>query len=886
MDEARRNEEVVSLADSQIFRWIDELNGIHDAESSVREIRRQIQQIRRMEYSPQNKRMIRQLYRELDAIQFYPDYLLLIIDREKDYHRACCGFSINGIKYERLLGTNGGIKNSTIVFVSERLADELRKRIENGRNPDKELVPAKLEAYKALTCSASIPVSPPDGLLVVSDCITTFYDNVTYLTDEDTEEPVMEERTHTEITLNGSDGFGLMLPSLAQRWSDELGLDYVMSGANTRNAFEKGMVYTFDFLDFAEKVAGTYEVTDVWGNSVDIRNVELIFTESMLKLWDSYESIEDYLKQCEENHYSFSITKTCPKELESERYTNYQYLQTYPLTDDDIDELIAPTMKEFRDVLGGDWVKTVLFLGGAGLNEESVRHIQSPIVRALIADPSMFDDPYVCRSVFQYIKKRIDEAKVGRIKVHGNYSMASGDPYALCQHIFDLPVTGLLKAGEVYNRYWADAGADRLICFRSPMTCAPNIRGVTSNRSKEAQYWFRYIRTATIMNSWDTACMALNGMDYDGDMVMLTDNPVLMRRFRQLPALMCAQRKAPKKVPTEEDFVRSNIESFGNDIGKITNRATAMFEVQAGFPPDSKEYETLEYRIKSAQLYQQNAIDKAKGIICKPMPRAWYDPRVCSQIEDDEQRTFARSIVADRKPYFMRYIYPSLMRKYNNYIKSTQKNALREFCMDVDQLRAIPEEERTERQTEFLAYYDRFLPVGVGDCVMNRICRRFEDAFSHYVARRSADSAFDYRIMKSTASYTPAQYQAVKNLCDEYNRRLKSYAKFADYERIDTYDAAATLTDIGEEFRKNCAIACPNADALCNLVLDLCYTRSSTKHFAWDMCSEQIIRNLTRRNGGTMTFPIPDDNGDIVFCGRRFSLITRKTGDDHDNHSE
>lgn len=90
----------------------------------------------------------------MDSIQYKPDYLCLIIDKEKDYHRACAGFSINGISYKRLLGTNGGIKNSTIVFVSERLHDEIDRRIENGRNKDLPLVPAKLEAYRALACSA------------------------------------------------------------------------------------------------------------------------------------------------------------------------------------------------------------------------------------------------------------------------------------------------------------------------------------------------------------------------------------------------------------------------------------------------------------------------------------------------------------------------------------------------------------------------------------------------------------------------------------------------------------------------------------------------------------------------------------------------------------
>lgn len=323
INEARRNEEVISLADSQILRWIDELNGIVDADVKAKEIKQQIKQIKKEPSGAQNKRKIKQLYSDLDALQFKPDYMCLIIDREKDYYRACRGFSINGVSYKRLLGTSGGIKNSTIVFVSERLADELKRRIENGRNPDKLLVAAKLEAYKALTCSASVPVSFPNGVLVVNDCETKFVSNTIYLTDEYDGEPLMEERRAQEITLDASDGFGLMLPPLAERWSQELGLDYVMSGCNTRMSFEKGMAFTFDFVDFANKIAGgRYIVKDAWGNDVDIRGVELVLTTSMVKLWDSYESCEDWLENSIENRYTFAITKTCPMKLENERTLN------------------------------------------------------------------------------------------------------------------------------------------------------------------------------------------------------------------------------------------------------------------------------------------------------------------------------------------------------------------------------------------------------------------------------------------------------------------------------------------------------------------------------------------------------------------------------------
>ena len=607
LSEARNNDEIISLADSQVLRWIDELNGVTDADERAKEIRHQIAMIRKEPNCAQNKRILRHLYADLDAIQFKPDYMCLIIDKEKDYYRACRGFTINDVEYVRLLGTNGGIKNETIVFVSKRLSEELRRRIDNGRDPNKELVPAKLEAYKALTCSASIPVSMPKGILVVPDCETTFYDDVVYLDDAEEGEPVMEYRPREEIHLDASDGCGMMLPSLARRWSEELGLDYTMSCCNTRMSWEKGCAFTFDFVDFAEKVAGRYYVEDAWGTMRDIRNVELVLTTSMVKLWDSYDSLESYLRNSEENGYTFGVTKVSPKKLEEERTSNYQFLQSFQLTDDDIEELIKPTMDEIRDILSGDPIKAVLYLKGVGLNETNIARMENDWTKAFLIAPDEFiNDPFVRSKIYYLIRNRIERAKIGVLKFHANYSIVTGDPYALCQSMFGMTVTGILKAGEIYNQYWCQNEADDLLCFRAPMTTHENIRLVHPNRSDSAAYWYQYINTATIFNAWDTCCMALNGMDYDGDIVMLTDNPVLVRRHKPMPALMCAQRKAQKKVPTEEDTIASNIASFGDDIGRTTNWATSMYEIRARYPEDSEEYRTLTYRIQCAQLYQQN----------------------------------------------------------------------------------------------------------------------------------------------------------------------------------------------------------------------------------------------------------------------------------------
>lgn len=871
---------MISLADSQVLRWLDELNGIEDAEIRAREIKTEIRMLRKEPNSVKSRKRIKTLYEQLDAVQFKPDYLCVIIDREKDYRRACNGFSINGIEYQRLLGTNGGVKNETIVFISNRHADEIKRRIDNGRDLEKELVPAKLEAYKALTCSASIPVSMPNGVLVVNDCETEFLSDIIYLNDENDGEPLMEERKQVPIKLDESDGYGLMLPSLSKRWSEELGLDYMVSGVNTRFSWEKGMVFTFDFVDFAEKVADSYIVKDAWGNDVDVRTVELILTTSMLKLWDSYESSDTYIENCLSNGYTFGIAKACPKELEQERTLNYQFIQSYDFSDDDIEQLIKPTMDEIKDVLYADVAKTILFLKGVGLNENNIGRLDNDYAKALMVDPRMIDDPYVQNAVYQMIKNRINEAKVGVLNVHGNYSIVCGDPYALCQSVFGLPVTGLLSAGEIYNKYWCDQGSERLACYRAPMTCHNNIRLVHPHRSDDASYWYQYMTTCTLFNAWDTAAHALNGMDKDGDLVMLTDNAVLVNNLKELPALMCVQRKAQKKIVCEEDAIQSNIDSFGDDIGKTTNWITSMFDVQAQFDKDSDEYKELDYRIKCGQLFQQNAIDKAKGIIAKPMPKEWHNRHSVNTIEDADKRRFYLKLVADKKPYFMRLIYPALMKQYNTYIKNTNKNAMREFQMSVDELLALPSEELTSRQRDFLRYYHSRMPVGDNDCVMNRICRRFENEFDSYLGRHNAGIAFDYTIMKSGTAYSKTQYNAILKLYESYNKRLRSYAVFANYERVDEYDTFSRMYEMKTEFIEECTKICQNKFALCDIVLDICYKRSSTKRFAWEICGEEIIHNLLVRNNGEITYPTLDNNGDIFFAGNRFSIVKQRLEED------
>lgn len=876
---------IVSLNDSQLLRFIDELNGITDADQKAKELKSQIRKEKRKPKNSATGYRISNFYKQLYELQFQEDYLCVIMDRNSDYDRANKGFKVNGVKYKRFLGTNGGIKSSTIVYVSERLYPELKKRLDNGRNPDGKLVPAKLEAYQALICSGSTPITEPDGIIVVDDCITHFLDNIIMINDECDGEPDLQEIDNYEIEHNDSDGYGLMLPDYSKLVNFELtgAIDKTISGMNTRYAWTKGMLYTFDYIEFAEKIAGTYMVKDAWGTMRDVRKSQVILTTSMLKLWNSYDSWEDYYRNCKENHYQFSTSKTTPEELDNVRNTNYQFLQSYDFTDEELKELCQPTIEEIKDVLGFDYRKSIAFLAGYGMNGINI-YDHEYVIQALMIEPQMINDPFVRHKIMNMIKTRIDMAKRGAIQIQANYTMIGGDPYALAQSMFGMEVTGLLKSGELYHKYWIDKGATELACFRAPMTCHNNIRRMKLRNNDEVAHWYQYITTAIVLNAWDTACDAMNGADKDGDTNMDTDNPIIVNKTRNEKTIMCVQRKAEKIIPHEEDIIKANKLAFNDDIGTVTNHVTSMIEVQSGFEKGSPEYEELSYRIMCGQLYQQNTIDRAKGIIAKPMPKYWYNRTANLSNEEDDDETAAKKkfnlrIVADKKPYFMIYIYPDLRKQYKDYIKNVNAKCYRISRCSIDELYA--KQNRTQKEDLLIEYYERFMPVGKNPCVINRICWLFENEFDGYLSQKRKQPTFDYTILKSDVEYSQYAFKKIKSIYDDYVKRVAKYITESRKKRrsggFETYLMDRNI--FTEEFRRECEIACSNEKELCNIVLDLCYTKESSKQFAWDICGETIIQNLLEKNNNIIHYPVKTDfssNYDFVYRGVPFIMEEQK----------
>lgn len=879
IEEAKNNDQLISLSDSQVIDFINELQNKQINKDDIYLIKQTIEKLKTMPTTIKNKKLIQQLYIQKNSLLFIDGYVEIIMDKKKDFDRCCKkkGFYINNKKYKRLVGTTGGVKKSTIFFVAEELYNELNKRLNNDRNEEIPLVPAKLEAYKALACSSSTPVTPPKGILVVKDIETTFKEDVITIKDSDTDRPELKYEKDYPITLSPCDGCSPILPSLARRWTKELtGIDDILSGFCIRNSYLKGMVFPFDFIDFAKNVAHKEIVKDIWGNEININQVEMILTDNMLKLWNAYDSIDDYLKKCEKNHYKFRVTKYCEFQLENERNLNYQFEQSYNLNDAEIDELINPTINEIQDVLGGDYRKTLLFLKGVHMTDRTAfkGDKNSDIVKALMIEPKLINDSYIRQRVHKNINKRIKQAKIGVLKVKGCYNIVAGDLYALCQHIFGMKVTGLLKAKEFYSKYWLDKNVNEIVSYRAPMSSHNNIRKMKIVNNEIVSYWFRYMKTCLILNAWDSTTQAMNGEDFDSDANISTNNSILLKNTIELPTIICIQNSAQKRKIEETDLIRSNKNGFGDAVGIDTNRITTMFERLAGFNKNTKEYNELMYRIMCGQHFQQCDIDKAKGIISKPMPKEWYNYKINKIDENDSDKIkgnkqFNLSILAEKKPYFFIYIYPKLMYLYKKYINDSNEKCMLLYGLTIEELKN--KTDKTKDEETFLQYYYDKMPVGNNDCIMNKICHKIEKIFDNNI-NYDITNDFDYELLKTDVEYTKNEYNKIKKLYNEYKNSVQQYIQTVKNNRVSKDEQRIQRNLFKENFKEQAYELCNNKYKLCNIVIDLCYKNNSTKQFAWDICGEVILEVLLKKHNYKISYPIQDKNGNFSFGGYKFSM--------------
>lgn len=902
IEKAIKDRYIVGIGDSTGLRKIRDVIDSPYTEDYINNIKDKIKKMERQDYSKMEdsekkafKKEYKQLKYEEKVAELESCICNVVFKSKKHFDRAVeKGFKINGEKYVLLLGTTGGIKNNTAMFIREDIHEDIWEIMQCGADDSLPMIPSKKMGYLALFFSGSTPVTDTKKVLVVKDIETHFKAPATYIKfNEEKNRPDVTFISDYDVEVNACDGCGMIDPKLAEQWAKDLQIDYVPTAFCTRKMWEKGILTTFDFKKYCKEVIKQEIVKDVWGVEHNINDIDIILNESMLKLSKAYASIDSYNGYCEKYGVGFAVTKYSPKVLENQRALNYQYIQCLDLSDDDIEELLRKDINEVKDVLGLDYRKTILFGKGTELTDKNVWRNEynkdDAHIRALMIDKDAINDEYVKYRVRRAISKRIDLLKTGKIKVDANYQIAIGEPIIQLESMFGLEPKGLLNAGEFYIEYWRQKGETSVGVFRSPMSVKSNTRTVEVCNREEVIKWYGDLNNVIIFNAWDTCMSAFNGEDFDGDMNFTTSNEIIKRGICNLPAIFCEGKQASKKpFITKEDYAFAIVNSFGNAVGGVTNFGSSCYDKMALFEEGCTEYNEIYYRIQCTQYYQQECIDSAKnGEPPKPIPNYWHmynaeelkykvdeeTGEVLDSEEEIKEKDILNAVLTEKKPYYFIYIYDTLKKEYNSFIKGVDNTCMELFNCRIKDLKAKEKEYLTEEEKSFLRSYEIKNPISSNPCIVNKMAWLVEREFNKQVTVKNKE--FDWFIYQNPNCLeigSKSEMTAIKKAYDEYKIDIKNSAS-VEYDK-EKGDSEATRKK--NEIEDTLLNIIPNKQVLLNSLLELGYKKSKiSKTFIWNVVGDQIIENMINNKEGKIVYPTKDENGEINYGGNRFTMVEK-----------
>lgn len=923
IQEARRNKEMIALGDSQVLRIIRSIrydrnhNVLQYNFNELMKLFKAQKHLSKLESTQENAKKLEKINQKIDTMLFVPEYISVIIENKKHYKTIIKnGLIVNGFKYVRLLCSAGNARVNTVVFIREDFEKEVKHRLRNGAK-SVEITKNKYNAYFALSSSSTFPVSTPTVLLV-NDCEIEMTKKVDWI--ESKEKISILENSETikakykTMKFNLFDGCGAISVEYAKKISKELGLDYLPSAFCIRCAYIKGMVFVVDFKKFAKEVAGVSYIEDKYNSTsckkkyLNVDDIDLILTKSQFKLHNAYDSMDDYHKRCKENGIIWGVTKVSPKTDTNYFRSNYQFNQVLNLRDEDIQPLCQPTIDWLKGILGEDVNKTILFLSNKICNDEEFNRdtifsrISDIITKALVLQPELIKDEYIKRTIIRSINKKIKETYIGKLLLRGNFSVMIPDMYAFMEHAFGLPVKGLLKEYEHYSNYWNKHRVKNVVAMRSPLTWRSEINKLNLVNNDQTNKWFQYLTSGIVYNVWGCDCIIHADSDFDGDLVSTTDNKIFIdRRYDCLP-ITYEKRTVNKEFIKEEDLYKADLDSFNSKIGQITNRGTTMTEVLAkyeGNPKFKRHTSELINRLKLTRKAQGDAIDQAKGIKVQPMPKFWTKrfggDDYYNIIKDDkgneigrnlkpqneiEKMNFYNEIVADKPPYFFRYLYSDNNVMYLNYLKTKNNYAFLKFGKQLEEI--LNSTNLTQEEKEFKQSYLDYLPLTDNNSSMNKICHYMEQEFKELPLPNTYRTPnYVIELMMYNNDVDKNKLKLMDELYKEFNKERRQFnidKHVITHEQKNNVSLDNTFREYSRQIRIEANKISNNSNELADLSLYLCYKVYSnrSKEFAWVVFGEDIIENLKLKIKKPVLIPIVNEKGNIEYLNKNYKLTEVK----------
>ncbi|WJV20711.1 hypothetical protein QU593_09875 [Rossellomorea marisflavi] len=894
VDKARKSKELISMFDSQLLRSLRYLKNQEINTLDINRLKSEIKRIKSKNNSIHNRELIKSKQKEIDDLLFVPELITIVMESKKHYsYLFKHGLKLNNKVYRRLSCSAGQARASTVIFCEEEIGKQIDEIMDNGRDLNKKLVPSKYNAYKGLITSSTSVVTTPRFCLV-PDYHSSTEVKVNFVNETDlNEDDFIEEKVITE-EFNRFDGQGIVSIEMATQWAEDLGLDYIPAQWCFRQNYIKGMLTTFDIKAFCgEKNNKNYNIKTSYKDEngqnkiVDLRNIDVIISESQFKLWDSFSSIEEYRDNCEKNGLQWGISLISPKKDKDILKMNYQFLQSIFMSTSDIEKVSRRFVDWIVGVNSGNVYYTLLFLMGTDTNEDKLLNFLDESdkhwIKALMLNHSLFDDKWIKRKIYTLMKKKIRNGCLGQILVEGNFQVIVSDPFAQMQHVCNQTVTGLLREKEYYSGYWNKKGVKTVDSMRAPLTYRSEHVVLNLKKNEEMGEWYKYNNTGIIVNVHGHETMNWAGSDFDMDIIATTSDETIIKGVYRDELPVTYTPPNPEKVKlTERKLYQADLHSFGSEIGQITNKSTSGFALLAQLEEGTEEYNTTLSRIRMCTKLQSAQIDKAKiGKKVKSIPKIWlkYNKFLESDTPDiKNKKEFLNSVLLEKHPYFFTYLYKGTRRKYKNYFKNQDVTCRQKFGIGIDELKKL--QRKTVDQIDFLTDFNRYSPVIDSDCVMNKLCRYIESidfGIRNVVSNDHDEDYYQHLISKSEFEPDEAIYKKVKSAFKKYKDMSEELAKTTSQFRSPK-ESSDELIEMNvdlvyQELDKNLMSISSNLSEIVDHLVYMFYVdkAQSNKEVLWQLYGDVLYRNV-RAKHSTVNLPLPDDSGDIEYLGKKYTV--------------
>lgn len=755
------------------------------------------------------------------------------------------GLIINGTKFVICESSSSMTRTGILSFIDYKIRDKVNEVIKMGNYVDSTVI-SKYRAYRGLMLSSCFMLEDYlPKIIVVDEYIFTQKDvNIRCLQDEWAEftnerneiikykKKVIKDEV-VDIEENCFDGCGIMHPIVADTISRKLNFGSDFNSCIVRLPYIKGCVHKIDYTKFFVSHGIEY-IKDIWGTEHSVYEPMMIVDLSMykgykyFKHYDDYRDWEYYWEMFEKYNHVMGIAKYNFNEFEEKYYTrgNYQILQDLDIPYSDFKHLSDVTMNYFENIADGDISYMLAFLGMVDGTNAAV----SNYTRAIQKNYEMLKEEGVRNNLKNLIKGYVDDAKAGKIWLKGCFKFAVPDLIAFMEHVGGMKVEGCLKEQQMWTRGKIGyKNGEKYLITRNPHITSSEHDIVTQTENDTIREYISHLQNVCMIDMYSPHMNRLNGCDFDGDILFVLDEPVMMSGVHMdIPVVM----DIDDKITVEpQDYNEANIceliiHNLDNRIGEYSNYATCYHNKMKKTERTKKIHDDY---IATLSIMTGKEIDAAKCGIRFNLPR---------QISK-----YARPL-----PYFMKFAgdYYQKLHEFNKY-KSNMNN----MCYDIEKW------ENSKKTRKAVPTFDYHIMIDDSIEINEDNLKKVEEIYKDF-------------------NKTINRLMLERSKCKDYDKNKEWIKKYLNLTKKQTLTFDINWNYYYDLYKKKLLEVTKNKKELVNYLVILCYEKhpKSKKKILWSVVGDWLPNNIKQVNEKIL---VRDVNGDINILGENYKWVEVNT---------